>query len=375
MEILSRLALYEIGRQYVLARARRIDPAKVDVEGSDINLFIGSQSFVAAAVSRQLADRMAAQFLDGCESDDDLDRWAFDRFGGELPRKGASPALVPVVFTRRSNAAGAGSITAGTKLTTIGGIEYFTLQTAALTANGSASDLIATVEARSAQAGKDQQVGANAIRRFARPDLLFDPTIEVNNPEPAAGGEDAETRDVFRERLRAGHLARRRGILAAIETGARAVPGVESALAIEEVEQDATPARVVRLLIADSSGVASRVLAERVRVKLLEYRCGGIAVVIDLSVPQMVDLVVRPTFLAGIDAPALRERVRAALVSFVNSLGAGQPLLRNDVGAVFARFRAEGLVPVDGTLEQPIGDIVPAAGRTLRTTLERVVFV
>src|ERR1017187_2646010 len=105
VDMLTRLDLYEVGRAYVRSRAKRIDPAQIDIEGSDINLVVGSQSFMTFAVQRQLGERMNAVFLDGCDGED-LDRWGYDRY--RLLRKGASPALTSGSFNRPTATAGAG---------------------------------------------------------------------------------------------------------------------------------------------------------------------------------------------------------------------------------------------------------------------------
>ena len=60
MDLPTRLDYHSIGRQYVVARARKIDPAQVDTEGSDVNLYVGSTSFLAQEVTRQLGARAAA---------------------------------------------------------------------------------------------------------------------------------------------------------------------------------------------------------------------------------------------------------------------------------------------------------------------------
>ena len=69
-ELPTRLDLYGVGRQYVVAHARRIEPTMVDVDGSDANLFVGSQSFMGHAVVRQLGERVCALLLDGCDGMD-----------------------------------------------------------------------------------------------------------------------------------------------------------------------------------------------------------------------------------------------------------------------------------------------------------------
>ena len=62
---MSRIDLFNIGRRYVITRAVRINPREIDVEGSDINLFVGAAAFMANAVGRQNIERINALLLDG----------------------------------------------------------------------------------------------------------------------------------------------------------------------------------------------------------------------------------------------------------------------------------------------------------------------
>jgi len=368
-EILNRLDFFQIGRRYVVSRAKRIEPTLVDVEGTDINLFVGSQSYCAHAVSRQLTERVSALLLDGGEGED-LDRYGQDRY--QLPRNGAAAALGTVRFFRTSAALGGGTIQAGRKLITLVGTEFVTITDAVF----GASDLSANAFVRAVQAGKEYQVGANQIRRVDRVGDLFDPTLQVNNDERTAGGEEVEDDDIYRERIRDFWGSVRRGTLQAIEFGARTVAGVESASAFEPIdEDDGEPVRIVELFIADSSGVASAALADTVQDALLEYRAGGIPVSVVGSIPQIIDIQLDLTFRAGVNTTGLVDRIRAAIVSFVNSLGVNSSLLKNDLGAVLARYRTDGLIPTEGSIVEPAGDLIPDSGRTLRTRLENVVTV
>lgn len=370
VQLPSRLDLYEIGRQHVLSHAKRIEPTQVDVLGSDINLLIGSQSYVSHAVVRQLGEQINRMLLDGCDTDDDIDRLAFDRY--QQVRKGAGAAIGTVQFTRPSSAAGLGEVPIGTKIITLTGTEYVTTTVAAF----SGVSLLATANVRAAQAGKDSQVGANQIRRFDKIALLWDQTLQVNNALATAGGEPAETIDVFRERVRAFFIAAKRGTLAAIEFGAKQVVGVESAQAVEALEADSNPARVVRLFIADSSGIASAALAALVNTSLLEYRAGGIYVLTETSSPVIVGVTLRLVFRSGVDTVSLRDQVRGAVVEFINSLGVNQTLELGSLYAVLVRFKSDGLVVKSpGTVIAPVGDIVPDPGYTIRTTTGSVIIL
>lgn len=364
----TRLDLYAKGRAYVLARAKRIDPAQVDVAGSDVNILVASASFMAYQVVLQLAQKVNSLLLDGA-LDEDLDRYAFDRY--QLPRKGAAGALGVVIFFRDSSVAGGGSVPAGTRLLSLTGIEYVTTTTATFSVTG----LSASAEVRAVKAGKEYQVGRYSLRRIADPGALFDPTLQVTNNDPTAGGEPREEDNPFRERIRDFWRTVRRGTIGAIEFGATAVAGVDSAEAAEAIDSEGQPARVVTLYIADSSGVANTALGTAVLNSLEEYRAAGIAVIPTTSVPEIVAVQLKLSFSAGVDTSTLSEQIRSAVVGFVNSLGVNQTLYRNDLGSVLRRFKRQGLIPTEDSVVSPAGDLVPTIGTTLRTSIDNVTLV
>lgn len=368
MDLPSRLDLYSVGRSYVLQRANKIDPFTVDVEGSDVNIFVGSASVVGDKIVKQLGYSIARLFLDGA-FDEDLDRLAFDRYG--LTRKGASAALGNVSLSRASFANGAGTIPSGTVLLSTGGFEYITTQAATF---GASVLTGVTANVRASQAGKAPQASANQLTKFKNPSSLFDPTIQVNNPASTAGGEDVEDDDTFKNRVRDFWNTARRGVLAAIEFGALTVPGVVSAQASEVLTGTALPARVVNLYISDSTGVASQALASQVQQALLDYRAAGIAVLVSTSIPQIVPVQLALTFQSGVDTVTLSQLVAAAVVGFINSLPVNGPLYLADLYSVLQRFAPDGLVITQSTVIAPAGDIIPAVGQTLRTTITNVTF-
>ena len=365
MDLPSRLDLYAIGRNYVLQRATKIDPAQIDTQGSDANIFVGSTSLVADKIVKQLGYSVNRLLLDGASAED-LDRYAFDRYG--IVRKGASPAVGVVRIFRASAAIGAGTVPAGTKLQTLSGVQYLTTTDASF----GSGDLTTVANVRAAQAGKVTQVGANMIRTFGNAGTLFDKTLQVTNDLVTAGGENDEDDDTFRNRIRNFWNTARRGILAAIEFGALTVPGVVSAQAIEALNGGAMPARVVNLYIADSSGVASEVLGAAVRTALEDYRAAGIAVIISMSLPFIADITIALSYRAGVDTVSLGGQVKAAVVEFVNSLGVNGTLYTGQLYSVIQRFAADGVIAPAGCIIAPAGDLVPAIGQTIRTTLANV---
>lgn len=367
MDLPTRLDLFAIGRKYVVERAKRIDPKKVDEQGSDANVFVGSTSMVAWEVIKQSAFAASNLMLDTVEDDDALDRLAWDRY--QMRRKGASPALGAVRFFRTSGAI-AGSVPAGAILKTLGGVEYITTTQA----NFIVGDLVSSANVRAVLAGKTSQVGANQIRTIAKAgdSPLFDPSLQVTNDDPTSGGEERELLDDFRERVRRFWRTAQRGTLAAIEEGALSVPGVASAQAVELFNDTGEEARVVLLYIADSSGIASQAQANAVTQQLDEFRAAGIPVIVATSVPQIVTIKLRLAFAARVDTDALAQQVVAAVAAFVNSLSVNEVLRTSDLQSVLVRFRNDGLVVPAGAIVEPLGDVVPDPGRTIRATADSV---
>ena len=364
----SRLDLQSLARNYVLTRATKIDPAQVDIAGSDVNLFVGIASVVGYQLVLSLMQAINSLLLDGAY-DEDLDRYAFDRYG--LTRKGASPALGAIRFFRGSTTAGAGSVPYNTTLLTLNGIEYVTLTSATF----GVGDLSATANVRATQAGKTSQVGANMIRQIGQPTLLWDSSLQVTNDLPTAGGEEAEDDDTFRERIRDFWNTTRRGTLSAIAFGARTVAGVVSAQTEEVMTAEPRPARVVLLRCADSSGSSSAALGASILSALDEYRAAGIAVINTATSPQLIDIVLKLTFAGNVNTTLLTENIRAAVVEYVNSLGVGETLLRADLFAVLKRFTSAGLIVKQDSIVAPVGDLVPDIGKTLRTRFGNVTVI
>lgn len=360
----SRRDLFEIGANVIRDRATRIDPAQIETDGSDVNIMLASEAAMTQEVVRQLGLSSSRLLLDGARGEF-LDRYGWDRY--QIERKGASAAVGTVEFSRVSAAVGGGTIDDETLLQTDTGIQYVTQ--AAVTFGASDVGPI-SVTVRAVEAGKESQAGEDRINAFVSPP--FDNTITVTNPEATAGGEPRESDELYKERLRDAFRTARRGILAAIEQGALEVPGVVSAKTVEAVEEDGTPARFVELFIADSDGIASAALATLVQNSLGEFRAGGIFVRVSTSTPVFVDIRLRLRFAAGTDTLSLTGRVRSAVLAFVNALPTQTTLFVNSLEGILSRFVPNGLVVEDDAVIAPVGDIIPASGRTIRTTLDRI---
>lgn len=361
MDLPSRLDLQQTGRSYVIDHNPRIDPNQVDTEGSDVNIFVGSMAAVAFQLVLQLAYKLAGLFLDSC-FDELLDRYAWDRY--QEVRKGASNAVTTVQITRSTFDAGAGEVPVGTKIATLTGIEYITTTIAVF----GASDLVSSCKVKAVQAGKNTQTGKNTLRQFMEPGLLFDQTLQVNNEEASAGGEDVEDDDTFKTRLRNFFITARRGTLAAIEQGGIQTPGVVSAKAEEVLTSGAEPARIVKLYIADGSGIASKALAYQTRINLDDWRAAGIGVVVDTSIPYIITIKLKLVFKANVDTDTLARSIRGAVQTYVNNLPVNGKLTIGGLYSILEGYKTAGLIPDENTIVEPVADVVPDLGVAIRTT-------
>ncbi len=364
MDFPSRLDLLAIARTYIRTRAAKIDPNQIDVIGSDINLFVGSNMVVAAELVYQLAAAVAKLLIDGADGED-LDRLVWDRY--QMIRKGASPALGVVEFSRYTTTAGAGAVAVGTRLQNDTGVEFVTTTLASF----AATSLSATANVRSVQAGKLNQSAADTIVSIPDPGPLWDKTLMVTNPDATAYAADQETDEAFRARAKNFWTTARRGTLKAIEQGAIDTAGVASASAVEELTASVQPARVVQLYVADEDGSSGAGLV----IDLNEYRAAGIQVITVLSMTQLVDVQLHLTFQAGKDTDMLQEQIRTAILGTVNKCEVNGILYRAALLECLKSFIDDGLIPTNDSLVDPAGDLVPDLGKSIRTTIDRVTVV
>lgn len=383
----TRADLFRTGENATLAApGNPFTQAMIETEGSDINVLLGAGSGMANEVVRQVAIAERSLFLDTATGEE-LDRLAFDHYG--ITRKDASPATGQVTFSR-PGAGAAGTIPVGFRVQSvekqkIGGTEIITpgpiFQTTQPAAFATSTTTV-TVPVESLVAARGQ--GARAGRVIATVDAPFDTTITVTNAAAIAGGADAEDDATFRERVRRFWLVVERGTLAALEFGALLVPGVAKATAIELLDPNGDPARVVRLFVSDADGASSQTMVDAVEAKLKGdptatdpldrgWRAAGINVVVLGGTPVSVPITWKLSFAAGVDTLVASGQVRAATVAFVNSLSPGQTLFVSDLMAI-AKSIAGVIVPSDA-VQAPVGDLVPQPGEVIRTTEAAVTFL
>lgn len=352
----NRNELFQVGRRSITISAdrRRINPATVDVAGSDLNLLIGAGSLMGETIVARLASCLAGLFID-TSFNDKLDRLAFDRFG--LTRKSAAPATVDLTFTRPlPGVPTPGVYPAGSLVQTPQGTQF------SLDADvvfGNFTTTVSSARATATVAGTSANVASNIITQFSTPP--FDPTLTITNPQGAAGGAESENDTEFKGRIRDFFPSVRRGVLSALSFGARTVPGVSVATAIELTNTfgpDIVPAAIVQLIIADANGGASPGLIQRVKDALLDYRALGIPVFVIGGNVLYQNIEWTLAFQPGIDTTQAREDVRSVTVAVAQLLPPGATLFRSSL--IAAAKTVPGVIINDASLIEPAGDVIPS---------------
>ena len=196
----------------------------------------------------------------------------------------------------------------------------------------------------------------------------FDSTLTVQNPASAAGGTDAEDDIAFLGRYRGYFPTLSRGVLGAIEYGAKQVAGVAVATAIEVINpQSGVPAAAVQLTIGDLAGNATSGMIQDVSDMLLGYRAAGIPVFVQGGVVVYQAVTWHLAFQAGFDESLAESRVRAVTVAVSQFLppGPGAGTLRT-ASLIAAARSVPGVILSDdpllgSSLAYPLGDVVPTA--------------
>lgn len=322
------------------------------------------------------AERAKTMFLDGA-SGEDLTVRADDYFN--VQRQSGAYATADVTFTRTGG--NAGTLEAGFRVATVrdiaGNEVTFSLQSD-LVFLASDTSLTGTVQAEAV--GTAGNVAAAEITRLL--DTAFDASMTCSNAAVAAGGADAETDEELRERCRQKIDSVVRGVLGALETGARTVASVKTATAVED------SAGLVTVYIADANGNSNAGMVASVETALAgvtgQAATGYVAAGAGWSVvgatlyTAVIDLTVhvRP----GIDATAYYDRIRQAVVARLNKLRAGEPGdasaapdgLRHMIRQAAMNVDIDNIVSV--VVNTPAAPYYPTAGQIVRTTTGDITF-
>ena len=158
---------------------------------------------------------------------------ALDYIGGnlDLKRKVDKPSYATIKITTQ----GEYLMQTGEEFITDDGYE-FTLLRDILTTQNNDGSWTGTGWVQCEDTGQDTNVAANTITTEVNPD---DNVIAITNPEKAAGGQDYEVDDVYRERLRMENAARPGSTAAGIRSALMNLDGVREINIVENPYEDA----------------------------------------------------------------------------------------------------------------------------------------
>lgn len=328
--------------------------------GDITDMLMAAISAVGDRVVGYTAHRVKATFVDGA-SGADLVTLANDHWGIV-----AGPEVFAVgtaTFNRATDAGGAGIISAGTVVATardaLGQDVQFTTDEDVAYTTSQTGDVSVSITATTA--GTVGNVAAGAVNRVVS--TLFDSTITVTNDAITVGGAPAESDESLRTRVRAYPSTLRRGTLAALEYGARQVPTVAHATAVEDAATG-----MVTVYVTDASGGSNAAMVVDVIREMENWRAAGALVLVtggSLYVlnPIQITLSVRP----GVDTAAIAASVKAAIAARVARLKIGETCRREIIQQAALNVDPDNVTGC--TVILPAADVDPADNQVVRTNV------
>lgn len=351
-----------------------LDASSIDKAGSTLNVFFNGVSAIGEECDRRSAARFAASRT-GSADGDDLDEVITDRTFGRVVRKGASAATVDLGVLRSGTGAAA-TVAAGARVTL--GDETFTLDAPGVSfALGEGGpNVVKRASFTCARVGASTNVLVLAPAFAGGQTLPAGVSVVALDDDPqATGGAERETRAQLLDR----YLRFTRGLeenITLLEAGALATPGIESAVAIEEISPEALLTGRVILHVADVNGRAGTALRARVTATLRDYRMLGQVVQVESALPALTPIVASFGVLAGFGVGDVQAQARNALVAAVNALEPGQNLLRARLATALAGV--PGVVLLDSVpfgVTVPAADLIATVSTRFRTTTDLVSFL
>ena len=358
--------MFEIALREMILRNPDLTEETIRTLGTDSNSIAAMMASVGEEVVRQCAVT-ATNRLMGTAENEELDRVIYDWFG--LIRNDAASSMVAVKFTRSGSTAG--TLPAGFKVATADGVEF----QLAIPLSFGTGDPNLTGTCRCSVTGIIGNVGVGAVNQMIDT-ASFDTTFTCTNLARSAGGGPRESDDEFKARARQFWLVAQRGTLGAIQVGALEVDGVGVAAAREVPIPDPNGTRPVgmwvSLTVADRSGYANALLEGLVSAEEDNWRAAGVYVEVLAAIVSITQITATFSFTPGSDTIAATERIRQAIVNYVNGLRIEESIRPDALWDIIRRDSA--VVKSSVAVSEPAGPISPAPGsRTLiRTDYQHV---
>lgn len=314
----------------------------------------------AAAMADKCIEHSAASFketfIDGASGQalTDLvnDHW-------NLQRLEAAEATGQQDFTRVSATGPAGSIPIGTVVATVINAdgEDFRYVTDAALAFALDEQGPKTVGITAQVAGRDSNVPViGGVNRVI--DTLFD-TFTTSNSTLIVGGAPEEDDPTLRQRAREFPSTLRRGTLAALEFGARTIPGVVIASAFEDANG------LVTVFVADIDGNASAQMVNDVQIELdLNWKCAGTVLSVFAGAPILTNVDYSITVRPGTDVAELEPAIEAAITATMNKLKQGEILSLAQLQTAIINVDIDNIT--NAVINDPLADIAPLNSQVIR---------
>lgn len=346
--------LYDQGRARLLVTRPDLQALPGDVTDMEIQAGAAMGDLVIGNAAQQARDLFIST-----AAGDALAAVVRDRTG--LERLPAVSAIGTQRFTRATSVS-SGSIPIGTRIATTpdstGAFQEYTTDSAVAVGVGVLTVTVGATAVTPGRAGNATLPAQPTINRVL--DALFD-TFTTGNATVFAGGAEEETDEELRERARGFSRTLRRGTIAAVEYGAKTVPQVRVATAVEESNTG-----LVTLYVSDAEGNSNAGMVTLVEAEILNWRAAGanVETVGGTLLPITISLAL--TVRSGVSIPALVAKVVAAVVAAVNRLGIGETVYRSLISDAARAVDRDNIVEV--TVITPAASIVPSANQVPRTT-------
>lgn len=335
------------------AEAQGRDSRLTDFEaGSALDALAGAGSILADDVLRVALARFQGGFVATAKRED-LDARIVD-FGGPA-RLTPSSAVAPLTLTRGSYV-GAYTVTAGTEITgdaPDGTLVTFTVDDD-IVLGLAASE--ATGTATCSDTGRSGNVPADTLTSISG----LPAALAISNAQRAAGGSDGEPYtdagdDAYRARYELWHAAQQRGTPAALEYGARLVPGVTFAT----VDEDAIAAEdggYVAVYIGDPDGAGNDALVDDVQAELESWRAAGVLVLVYAAEREELAFEITATVKAG--SGLTEDDFVDAALGYLDQVKPAKPMYLSAMESALHVALGDDLLEVDITCTERTGERV-----------------
>lgn len=285
------------------------------------------------------------------------DVWNFEK-------KGGNKATAYVIFTRVGTT-GTTTIAIGTRVGTPSGLNFVTTMVGTISPGSSVSN---SVEVEAAEVGTMYNVSAVSITVMVD---TVDGVVGVNNANAATGGINIESDYEYKRRFQDYIEGLGKSNIAGLVYGAKTVSGITSASVYELFPP---VANVNAYLYIDDGSVGGVSPAKILEVQTVidgdgtednpGYRAAGVNVVVVAPSILVQNITLTATLAVGtfVDSNQVRTDINTALSDYVNNLGIGVSIIKNEL--IAAIMKVYGVT--DCSISVPAGNVTITAAQVGR---------